>query len=376
MLMSRNELAIIALSGGVDSAVSAILLRETGYSVQCLHMSNWEDDEYCEAAKDFQDTRRLCQQLDLPLHRVNFSDEYKELVFAHFLDEYQRGRTPNPDVLCNREIKFGVLREYVHRLGGHWLATGHYTRIKQIGGRFELHKGQDPNKDQSYFLHAIRETDLTNVLFPIGDRLKKEVREIARKASLTVANKKESSGICFIGERPFSKFLGQYLPTSPGEIKDPQGESLGTHLGLPYYTLGQRRGLGIGGLAAHPQDAWYVADKNLDTNELVVVQGTTHPLLYKNYLTANSMHWINKPPPGWSEGIALKCCAKTRYRQPDQACTAMMGSDGSVEVYFEQPQRAVTPGQYVVLYRGSQCLGGAIIDDAEMRAHPLEAAAS
>jgi len=372
--MTDDGPVIVALSGGVDSAVSALLLREAGYRVQCVHMSNWEDDGYCEAAKDFQDTRRLCRQLDLPLHRVNFSDRYKERVFARFLDEYRLGRTPNPDVLCNQEIKFGVLQEYAERLGGRWLATGHYARVQRVGERLELHKGRDPGKDQSYFLHAVAAADLTNVLFPLGDKLKSEVREIARKAALSVAGKKDSTGICFIGERPFAQFLSQYLRVSPGEIKDPDGRTLGTHRGLAYYTLGQRRGVGVGGLAGRPHDAWYVADKNLETNELIVVQGKDHPRLYQNWLAASSMHWINDPPPGWAEGAALKCRAKTRYRQPDQACTAVTGRGVTVEVHFEQPQRAVTPGQYVVLYQGSRCLGGAIIDSAEMRSGALEAA--
>ena len=365
---------IVALSGGVDSAVSALLLREAGHRVECLHMSNWEDDGYCEAAKDFQDARRLCRQLRLPLHRVNFSDEYKERVFARFLDEFRRGRTPNPDVLCNREIKFGVLREYAERLGGRWLATGHYARVERAGERFDLHKGRDPGKDQSYFLHAVEANDLTNVLFPLGGKLKTEVRDSARKAALHVAEKKDSTGICFIGERPFARFLGEYLPSAPGEIKDPEGRTLGTHQGLAYYTLGQRQGLGIGGLADRPQEAWYVADKNLDANELIVVQGTQHPRLYQDWLTASAMHWINGPPPGWSEGAALQCRAKTRYRQPDQACTAVAGPGDTVEVRFQQPQRAVTPGQYVVLYQGSRCLGGATIDAAAMRSGALEAA--
>ncbi len=371
--MTEDGLVIVALSGGVDSAVSALLLREAGYRVQCLHMSNWEDDGYCEAAKDFQDARRFCRQLDLPLHRVNFADEYKERVFEQFLDEYRAGRTPNPDVLCNREIKFGALREYVRRLGGQWLATGHYARLEGSAERVELHKGRDPNKDQSYFLHAVEESDLTNVLFPLNDRLKRDVRGIARRASLPVAEKKDSTGICFIGERPFAEFLGQYLPTNPGEIRDLEGRTLGTHKGLAYYTLGQRQGLGVGGLADHPQGAWYVAGKNAAANELIVVQGKNHPALFQDSLTTQSIHWINGAPTGWSEGIALKCRAMTRYRQPDQACTALGGPHGTLRVRFAQPQRAVTPGQYVVLYQGSRCLGGATIESAEMRSSPLEA---
>ena len=372
--MMDAPLVIVALSGGVDSAVSALLLREAGYRVQCLHMSNWEDDGYCEAARDFQDARRVCRGLGLPLHRVNFSQAYKERVFEKFLDEYRLGRTPNPDVLCNREIKFGVLWEYAKRLGGDKLATGHYARLEHSGERVELHKGRDPGKDQSYFLHAVRAVDLTNVLFPLADKLKSEVRDIARKAALPLAEKKDSTGICFIGERPFAEFLGQYLPVTPGEIKDPEGRSLGRHRGLPYYTLGQRHGLGIGGLADRADDAWYVAAKNTATNELIVVQGKNHPRLFQNWLMASAMHWINGPPPGWLEGAALKCRAKTRYRQPDQTCTVVAGPNETVEVAFDTPQRAVTPGQYVVFYQGSRCMGGATIAAAGTRSDTLEAA--
>ena len=372
--MTDHGLVIVALSGGVDSAVSAILLRDAGYSVQCLHMSNWEDDGYCDGAQDFQDARRLCRQLDLPLHRVNFSEEYKQRVFENFLSEYRLGRTPNPDVLCNREIKFGVLSDYAARLGGRWLATGHYARIERAENQVRLLKGRDIEKDQSYFLHAVAEPDLTNVLFPLGERSKREVRDIARKAALPVAEKKDSTGICFIGERPFAKFLNQYLPTNPGEIKDTAGRTVGSHQGLAYYTLGQRRGLGVGGLAGSAQGAWYVAAKDSEHNQLIVVQGKNHPWLYQNWLRASALHWINAPPPGWHEGAPLKCRAKTRYRQPDQACTASPSDDDGLQIRFEQPQRSVTPGQYVVLYQGSRCLGGATIEAAEMRDGALEAA--
>ncbi len=365
--MSSDGLVIVALSGGVDSAVSALLLREAGYRVQCLHMSNWEDDGYCDAAEDFQDARRICRQLGLPLHRVNFSDRYKERVFTEFLDELRQGRTPNPDVLCNREIKFGTLREYADRLGGQWLATGHYARLECPGSEHvELHKGQDANKDQSYFLHALRERDLANVLFPLGGRLKGEVRAIARDSGLPVAEKKDSTGICFIGERPFARFIGEYLPTDPGPIKDPDGRILGTHQGLAYYTLGQRRGLGIGGIAECPGGAWYVSRKNLDCNELIVVQGRDHPDLFRNRLTAEPMHWINEPPREWSLSLPLECHAKIRYRQSDQACTVTRFGDNGVKLRFAEAQRAVTPGQYVVLYQGSRCLGGARIASASI----------
>ena len=363
--MKPDGLVIVALSGGVDSALSAMLLRDAGHDVQCLHMSNWEDDGYCEAAQDFQDARRVCRHLDLPLHRVNFSAQYRERVFAEFLDELRRGRTPNPDVLCNREIKFGTLWKYARRLGGKWLATGHYARLKRAeDGRVELHKGKDPGKDQSYFLHALDEGDLSQALFPLGEILKGDVRKLARDAGLPVAEKKDSTGICFVGERPFSRFIGQYLPTNPGAIKDPEGRTLGKHQGLAFYTLGQRRGLGIGGQAHCPEGAWYVASKELDANELIVVQGTDHPALYQDQLTSGPMHWINGPPPEWSDDLPFACAAKTRYRQPDQACTVTRQPQGSLQLQFEQPQRAVTPGQYVVLYQGSRCLGGATIETA------------
>ena len=365
--MRPDGLVIVALSGGVDSAVSAMLLRDAGYRVECLHMSNWEDDGYCEAAQDFQDARRVCRHLDLPLHRVNFSAQYKERVFAEFLDELRRGRTPNPDVLCNREIKFGTLWKYARRLGGEWLATGHYARLKDgKHGRIELHKGEDASKDQSYFLHALQDCDFSQVLFPLGDKLKGEIRTLARDTGLPVAEKKDSTGICFVGKRPFSRFIGEYLPTNPGEIKDPEGRTLGIHQGLAFYTLGQRRGLGIGGQANCPEGAWYVARKDLDANELIVVQGTEHPALYQDQLTSAPMHWINEPPPEWSGNRPFTCGAKTRYRQPDQACTVTRRRHDGLRLLFERPQRAVTPGQYVVLYQGSRCLGGARIETAGM----------
>lgn len=374
--MKPDGLVIVALSGGVDSAVSAMLLRDAGHDVQCLHMSNWEDDGYCEAAQDFQDARRVCRHLSLPLHRVNFSAQYRERVFVEFLDELRRGRTPNPDVLCNREIKFGTLWKYARRLGGKWLATGHYARLKRAeDGRVELHKGKDQGKDQSYFLHALEESDFDQALFPLGETLKGDVRKLARDAGLPVAEKKDSTGICFVGERPFSRFIGEYLPTNPGAIKDPEGRELGEHQGLAFYTLGQRRGLGIGGQADCPEGAWYVARKDLDANELIVVQGTDHPALHQDQLTSGPMHWINEPPPEWSDDLPYACGAKTRYRQPDQACTVTRQPHGGLQLQFERPQRAVTPGQYAVLYQGSRCLGGAAIEAAGMRpditqAHP------
>ena len=372
--MGENGLVIVGLSGGVDSAVSALLLREAGYDVQCLQMSNWEDDGYCGAAQDFQDALEIARHLNLPLHRVNFAEEYREQVFSHFLAEYHAGRTPNPDVLCNRQIKFGAMRRYAHRLGADLVATGHYARLEQRDGRVQLLKGRDSGKDQSYFLHAVDETGFTDVRFPLGGLTKAAVRSRALNAGLKVADKRDSTGICFIGERPFAKFLGEYLPADPGQIKSQDGEVLGEHQGLAYYTLGQRQGLRIGGLAAHGPEPWYVAAKDHDCNELIVVQGSDHPLLYQNWLTATAAHWVNDEPAGMSDGKELKCRAKTRYRQPDQACTVTRRDEDRLEVWFDRPQRSVTPGQYVVFYREDRCLGGATIQTAAMHTLSLEAA--
>jgi len=360
------ETVIVALSGGVDSAVAAMLLRDEGYAVECLHMTNWEDDDgYCDAAKDFHDARRVASALGLPLHRVSFAPEYKARVFEHFLAECRRGRTPNPDVLCNREIKFGVLRRYAERLGGRWLATGHYARIRRSGGRARLLKGRDAGKDQSYFLHAVDSGELERVLFPLGELSKGDVRALARSARLPVAEKRDSTGICFIGERPFAKFLGRYIAARPGPIVSVDGVELGTHHGLAFYTLGQRHGLRIGGVANRPDAPWYVVEKRVDRNTLVVAQGADHPALFTNVVIAADVHWIAGPPPGLRPGAAWRGTAKTRYRQPDQPCTLFDRGDGTIEAHFDAPQRAVTPGQYLVLYSGDECLGGATIERAE-----------
>jgi tRNA-specific 2-thiouridylase len=372
--MATKPLVIVALSGGVDSAVAAALLRDAGHDVQCLHMSNWEDDGYCDAARDFQDARRVCAQLGVPLHRVSFAAEYKERVFAHFLAEYEAGRTPNPDVLCNREIKFGTLKRYAKRLGSSLLATGHYARLARMNGESRLLKGSDTNKDQSYFLHAVPGRDFDDVLFPLGDKTKAEVRAIARARRLPVADKKDSTGICFIGERPFADFLSRYLPSEPGPVKTPDGQCIGTHRGLAYYTLGQRHGLGIGGRSGGADAPWYVAAKRPEHNELIVVQGDDHPLLFQNRLRASSPRWVNGAPREWHCREPFRCSAKTRYRQPDQTCTVRLRPGGELDVHFDTAQRAVTPGQYVVLYDGDRCLGGATIEAAEhQRARPPRA---
>jgi len=356
---------IVALSGGVDSAVAALLLRDAGHDVQCLHMTNWEDDGYCNAARDFHDARRVCQLLGVPLHRVNFAREYRERVFADFLAEHRKGRTPNPDVLCNREIKFGAMRRYAQRLGAARIATGHYARLGAgVGGTPQLLKAQDESKDQSYFLAAVGAAEFEDVLFPLGDLCKSEVRAIARGAGLPVAEKKDSTGICFIGERPFAEFLAQYLPPSPGKIVDDRGRELGAHDGLTYYTLGQRHGLYIGGVADRAEAPWYVARKDAVRNELVVVQGSDHPLLLDDGLVASDAHWIGAPPAPLAAGEPLRCRAKIRYRQPDQLCTVVRSGERELEVSFDQPQRTPTPGQYVVFYDGDRCLGGAVIERA------------
>jgi tRNA-specific 2-thiouridylase len=351
---------ILGLSGGVDSAVAAVLLRDEGYDVHALHMTNWEDDEgYCTAAEDLQDARRVCEQLDIPLHHANFSKQYRDQVFAYFLDEYRKGRTPNPDVLCNREIKFGVFRDYAKRLGGDLLATGHYARSGIVDGQGALFKGRDPNKDQSYFLHAVSAEALAETLFPLGELMKDEVRQIARDRGLPVHAKKDSTGICFIGERPFREFLATYLPANPGPIHTPEGEIVGEHEGLMYYTLGQRQGLHIGGIHDRPELPWYVVGKSLDDNALIVAQGE-HELLFSDRLVGTDASWIGNIPDGLAEG--LRCTAKVRYRQADQDCVVRVAGEGIVEVMFDTRQRAVAPGQFVVFYSGDRCLGGAVID--------------
>jgi tRNA-uridine 2-sulfurtransferase len=355
-----NRKVVLGLSGGVDSAVAAVLLKEAGASVQALHMTNWEDDDgYCTAAEDLQDSRRICEQLDIPLHHVNFAKQYRDRVFEYFLDEYRAGRTPNPDVLCNREIKFGVFRDYGKRLGGELLATGHYARTSTVMGRTALLKGVDSGKDQSYFLHAVNEDALSETVFPLGDLPKDEVRRIARDRGLVVHDKKDSTGICFIGERPFQEFLSTYIPANPGPIHNVDGAEIGTHNGLMYHTLGQRQGLGIGGRTDSGDLPWYVVDKDVAGNILVVDQGESDRLLSSS-LVGIDASWIGSPPGGLENGLSLN--AKIRYRQDDQSCTITGSAENELEVDFDVPQRAVAPGQFAVFYDDDRCLGGAVID--------------
>lgn len=353
-------MVIVGLSGGVDSAVAALLLREQGHEVQGLFMANWDDsDSYCTVSADYQDARAVCRELGVPLHRVDFAAEYRQRVFDYFLTEHRAGRTPNPDVLCNREIKFGVCLQHVRRLGGTHFATGHYARRIIGPAGVELHKARDGSKDQSYFLHALEPEQLEAALFPLGDWLKSEVRDKARSAGLPIHDKPDSTGICFIGERPFREFLGQYLADTPGSIETPEGECLGRHRGLAFYTLGQRGGLEIGGRAGHAEEPWYVARKDIRRNALIVVQGHDHPLLLSNVVTTGPAHWLIDPPAG-----SFASAVKLRYRQSDQPCEVTPLPAGGLRIDCLTPQRAVTPGQFAVLYAGERCLGGAVIETA------------
>jgi tRNA-specific 2-thiouridylase len=350
---------VVGMSGGVDSAVAALLLKRAGHDVQGLYMSNWEDDDdsYCTGAQDFQDARAVAAELDIPLHRVSFAEQYRARVFDYFLTEYRAGRTPNPDVLCNREIKFGICLEYTARLGGHHFATGHYARLRHTPAGPELLKARDAEKDQSYFLHAVAREHFARVLFPLGELHKSEVRAIAREAGLPVFDKPDSTGICFIGERPFREFLARYIPTSPGDIVTESGAVIGRHRGLAFYTLGQRGGLEIGGRAGHDEQPWYVAAKDLARNELLAVQGHDHPLLVSRALATGPCNWLVQP-----EAAEFDTRIKVRYRQSDQECHASLDANGALRVRFAQPQRAVTPGQFAVLYEGERCLGGGVIE--------------
>jgi len=348
------------MSGGVDSSVAALLLKKQGYQVEGLFMKNWEEDDgtqYCTAKEDYADARAVADKLGIELHGANFSAEYWNNVFEHFLAEYKAGRTPNPDILCNREIKFKAFLEYAQILGADCIATGHYVRRGSAEGKATLLKGIDDNKDQSYFLHAVAHPELQQTLFPVGEIEKPQVRELAAKQELATAKKKDSTGICFIGERRFGDFLKQYLPAQPGDIYSLDGERLGAHQGLMYHTIGQRQGLGIGGLAGHDEAPWYVVEKDLENNRLLVAQGNAHPALFKRSLGVSHIYWV----AGESPPLPLSCTAKVRYRQTDQACT-LKADDRGFCVDFVDPQRAITPGQSVVFYDEDCCLGGGVIE--------------
>ncbi len=355
---------IVGMSGGVDSSVAAHLLLEQGYQVAGLFMKNWEEDdgtEYCTARQDLADAQAVADRLGIRLHSANFAAEYWDNVFEHFLEEYRAGRTPNPDILCNREIKFKAFLEYALMLGADMIATGHYVRRGEENGKATLLKGLDGNKDQSYFLHAVGHEELQRSLFPVGELTKSTVRDIAQSQGFVTAKKKDSTGICFIGERRFRDFLQEYLPAQPGDIVSLDGETLGRHQGLMYHTIGQRQGLGIGGLAGHAEAPWYVVDKQLQDNVLVVAQGNDHPALLKRSLSTGELYWVAGEPPA----LPLHCNAKVRYRQADQACVLQPCDDGGYTARFSSPQRAVTPGQSVGFYRDNLCLGGGIIEQAE-----------
>ena len=348
---------IVGLSGGVDSAVAALLLVEQGLEVQALFMSNWdEEDGYCTQAQDFQDARAVARVLGIPLHRANFAAHYRARVFENFLAEYRAGRTPNPDVLCNREVKFGVALAHARRLGASHLATGHYARLGHEDGGVQLRKAVDAGKDQTYFLHAVQPEDLLQACMPVGDFTKTQVRARARAAGLPVFDKPDSTGICFIGERPFRQFLRQYIDETPGPIESPTGEALGTHCGLPFYTLGQRGGLGLGGRRDSEAAPWYVAAKDVARNVLIAVQGHEHPLLCARELHCENLRWLVTPPTG-----PRRCTVRVRHRHTDQPALLHPGANGTARVIFDAPQRALTPGQFAVAYEGDLCLGGGLI---------------
>ncbi len=370
----ENKKVIVGMSGGVDSSVAALLLIQQGYEVEGLFMKNWDEDddtEYCTAKADLADAQQVCKKLGIKLHTANFAAEYWDNVFEYFLDEYKAGRTPNPDILCNREIKFKVFLEYAQLLGADLIATGHYARREDKGDKTYLLKGLDNNKDQSYFLHAVGSEEFAKTLFPVGELEKPAARALAEQHDLITHNKKDSTGICFIGERRFKDFLQTYIPAQPGNIVTDAGDIIGQHQGLMYHTIGQRQGLGIGGVKNAGDAPWYVANKNLETNELLIVQGSEHALLYHGALEANQVHWITSNPID-EQTAPFRCKAKIRYRQADQACKVSIISNKNtqqapqntvLQVVFDEPQRAITPGQSIVFYDGNHCLGGAVIQN-------------
>jgi tRNA-specific 2-thiouridylase len=358
--MKRKEdtRVVVGMSGGVDSSVAALLLKEQGYDVIGIFMKNWDDTDdngICTATEDFDDVVRVCNQIGIPYYAVNFEKQYWDKVFTYFLDEYKAGRTPNPDVMCNKEIKFKAFLDHAMSLGADYLATGHYAQVRYRDGHYEMLRGVDDNKDQTYFLNQLTEDVLASVMFPLGNLPKPKVREIAKQYDLATAAKKDSTGICFIGERNFKEFLGEYLPAQPGEMRTLSGAVKGTHDGLMYYTIGQRQGLGIGGSG----DPWFVVGKNLEDNVLYVEQGFANDLLYSEGLIASGVNWISKV----DLTNPLTCTAKFRYRQKDSGVTVSQLDNGKVRVIFDETERAITPGQSVVFYQGDVCLGGGTIDD-------------
>ncbi|WP_337018756.1 tRNA 2-thiouridine(34) synthase MnmA [Oceanobacillus massiliensis] len=367
MKSNKDIRVVVGMSGGVDSSVAALLLKEQGYDVVGIFMKNWDDtDEFgvCTATEDFDDVVRVCNQLDIPYYSVNFEKQYWDKVFTYFLDEYKAGRTPNPDVMCNKEIKFKAFLDHAMSLGADYLATGHYAQVKETDGRIEMLRGVDDNKDQTYFLNQLSADVLKQVMFPLGHMPKSEVRRIAKEHGLVTADKKDSTGICLVGERNFKEFLSEYLPAQPGEMQTLDGAVMGRHDGLMYYTIGQRQGLGIGGSG----DPWFVVGKNLKDNILYVEQGFSNEKLYSDALVATDLNWIN------ADVITerFSCTAKFRYRQKDSQVTVSIQSDGKAFVEFDSRERAITPGQAVVFYDGEVCLGGGTIDEIIKNDHALE----
>ncbi len=357
----QNRKIIVGVSGGVDSSVTALLLKQQGCNVEALFMKNWEDqseDGACMWEADVEDAMHVCDKLEIPLNTVDLSADYWDRVFRNFLSEYKRGRTPNPDVLCNQEIKFKAFLEHAEQMGAEQIATGHYARIHHHNDQFELLKGLDPNKDQSYFLCRLNQAQLRKSTFPVGELEKPRVRELAEQAGLVTYDKKDSTGICFIGEQPFRQFLQRYIPPDPGPIKTTEGKVIGEHEGVFYYTLGQRQGLGIGGVSGYGESPWYVVSKDIGANTLIVAQDHDHPLLHSQTLLASGINWITGQQPT----LPYSCEAKIRYRQADQPCVIESEQNGQFRVRFENSQRAITPGQFIVFYKDSVCLGGGIID--------------